>query len=484
MKITNFFKKNISLYALILTLSPIVDLLIGFIQRSVPKLAILGAAIRGLLLVFVLIYTFLIKKENNIKANKYIIVLLLYIVFIVIINNFVFKEIIGIIKFFFFPLIICCFIQHKEKLYRIKNAIYLSGIIYALMLLIPLLTNTALKTYDYNKAGFTGWFYSPNEISGIVSLIVPFIIIKAFEEQNIKRKIFYTIISLLYIFIIFTIGTKTPIFAVFITLIGYLLLSLIQFFNKKTKSKENLQNFIIIVFLIVFATFNFKGGIAFNNIVLQSNNYQNFSESLQTNNGEQTNLENEETYNNEFIDRDPELENPKTSKILNMIFSSRDIYLIERFEEWKKASLKDKLFGTGQIIHKNNSAFHKLIEIDIFDVFFCYGVVGYIIFILPLFYIVCKMIIYFIKKFKLFIKNYDYWSYYISVALSVLISSIAGHTLGAPAVSLILSIIIATIYSQINNTKMTENKFMNKKRLCYILVLLLLTVVLALIVKN
>ena len=73
-----------------------------------------------------------------------------------------------------------------------------------LLLIIPLLTNTALKTYDHNKTGFTGWFYSPNEISAIVSLIAPFIIIKVFETKNIKSRIIYGIISLLYIFINFS----------------------------------------------------------------------------------------------------------------------------------------------------------------------------------------------------------------------------------------------------------------------------------------
>ena len=49
-------------------------------------------------------------------------------------------------------------------------------------------------------SGFVGWFRSPNEISAIVSLIFPFIVIKVFESKDHKHTIGALMLTMIYIY--------------------------------------------------------------------------------------------------------------------------------------------------------------------------------------------------------------------------------------------------------------------------------------------
>lgn len=487
-------KNNISLFFIILMLSPVIDVLISFIQRNYSNLSIIGSAIRGLLLFVILIYTFLFKKEKNIKSMNYIVVALLYILFFVIFKNFIIKETIGIIKFFFFPIMLCCFLINNEDSSKSKNYLFISGIIYIALLIIPILTNTALNTYDHGKDGLTGWFFSPNEVSGIVSLLLPFIIIKPLENKKIKNKILYTMIALLYIYMIFTIGTKTPVVATFIVLGLFILINILKSIFKRKETKNNLINMCILLLLLISSFNLFKSGIAFNNVLYQNNNYQEIqlpNENDETDlkdiiNSQNPNKENNEDEDLSNIYIDEYSNSHKTNpykKILNLIFSSRDVYLVQKFNTWKSCNITEKLFGMGQISTIGNNTIHKLIEIDIFDIIFCYGIVGFILYFIPILLTLFLMIKYFFKNFKKFINNYEYWAYYISIALGIFISCIAGHIISAPAVSLILTIIISTLLPQVYKIKKDTTKYITKKRVIGIVLLSITTVILGILFR-
>lgn len=496
-------KNNLSLFFLILLMSPIMDVIISFIQRNYPSFAILGSAIRGLLLAIILIYTFLFKKEKNIKIMNYIIIVLLYMIFFVFLKNILPKEIIGVIKFFFFPIMLCCFLVNNEDPKKIKNYLFISGLIYILLLIIPILTNSALSTYEHGKDGLTGWFYSPNELSGIVSLFLPFIIIKPLESKTCKNKILFTVLAILYLYTIFTIGTKTPVFATFITLGLFIIINIIKSIFTHKETKNNLINMFILILLLLTSLNIFKSGAAFNNILSQNNNYQNVisnedninkienetvkQEITKKPNRVTTKKPNKDTTINE--NNETSLEEPKENKdynfkkILNLIFSSRDVYLVQKFKIWNESNFITKLFGTGQIQYNGNEVIHKLIEIDIFDILFCYGIVGFIIYFIPIIFIVFIMFKYLFKNFKKFINNYENWSYYTAIALGLFISCIAGHILSAPSVSLVLAIIASSLMSKLHIFKIEEKRYLNKKRVSYILILSITSVILAIICK-
>jgi len=496
MKLYNWFRNHISLFFIILIISPIIDVFIAFLQRAYPNFSILGTIIRGLLLLFVLFDTLILKDKNNPKIINYLITVLLFMLFFITYKNFVYKEIMGIIKFFFFPIIVTSFLLQKENKEKVRNSLYFSGILYMLLLIVPLITNTSFPTYDHGKEGLTGWFFSPNEISSIVSLLLPFIIIKPLEDKKIKDKILFAAIALLYIYTILTIGTKTPFFALVIALIFFMIINLFRIFLKRNENRQNLINVLIIVVLLLFSITVFKNGISFQNVLYQNNNYTEkpitmpSAPTVSTTSTTVTTtkitiqsttkpitavpnkIEQNENKKNEYI----------SSRIFNLIFSSRDIYLIEKFNTWNIKDLKNILIGSGQVIQRGNESVHKLIEIDLFDILFCYGVFGLIIYYIPIIILIVNMIKYLLKNYIRITNDFVIWAYYISICIGILISCIAGHMLGAPSVSLILAIIMSTLAREINKNRITEYKFLTKKRVIVISLLSLLAITLGVII--
>ena len=84
----------------------------------------------------------------------------------------------------------------------------------------------------------------------------------------------------------------------------------------------------------------------------------------------------------------------------------------------------------------------KLVEIDYFDVFFCQGIVGTIIYIIPLATIAFISLKRFFAKFIINIKNHLLTLTIYSVLIGLGIALMAGHVFTAPAVSTVLVLII------------------------------------------
>ena len=86
-----------------------------------------------------------------------------------------------------------------------------------------------------------------------------------------------------------------------------------------------------------------------------------------------------------------------------------------------------KLFGIGFITnYATDIVSTKLIEMDLFDIFYRVGVVGFILFIIPI-----------IKGVKNVFENKNVLVIF-SVILALIISILVGHTLTAPSVSILL----------------------------------------------
>ena len=262
--------------------SPILDLIISLFQYKFNKLSILGTAFRGLILLFFVTLALFSKKEKNNKLGKYILILGTYMIIFLINRMIVYpeyfkSEFVGLIKYMFFPLLLSSLILilKDENKNKINNTIYLTAIIYLLLLLVPTITNTNLLSYENSKVGSVGWFYSPNEISSIVSILSPFVIIKTIKEHNLYYKILYIIIACLYIFTICNIGTKTPVFALIIVMVSVLFMLGIRCFENRHNFKKNVMNFSIILLLLCVTFISFVFGAISENIGLQEKIYKN-----------------------------------------------------------------------------------------------------------------------------------------------------------------------------------------------------------------
>jgi uncharacterized integral membrane protein len=83
-----------------------------------------------------------------------------------------------------------------------------------------------------------------------------------------------------------------------------------------------------------------------------------------------------------------------------------------------------------------------MIEMDYFDIFYSHGIVGFLIFFIITIYIVYKII----RKRKEF--SYERYMTDLSFLLIIVLSFFTGHIITAPAVSMIVTIIMLDLYRQ------------------------------------
>lgn len=469
---------------LLIFTSPFLDLLISLVQFRFSNLSILGTVFRGLILFFFVSLALFSKKEKNEKIGKYILILGTYMV-IFLINRMIiypeyFKsEFVGLIKYMFFPLLIVSLIyilKDERNKNDINNVIYLTSIVYLLFLLIPTITNTGLSSYENSKVGSVGWFYSPNELSSIVSILSPFVIIKPIKENSLDYKILYVIIAFLYIFTVCSIGTKTPVFALIIVIVSLLFILGIRYFKKKVDFKKFVLNFFITMLLLCATIFIFVFGAISENIGLQKIIYKNDVVKNIKDNNDTIDVENikslydlklkkneysflyDNFYNNKKF-------NYTSNKYLNIILSSRDIYAAEKFLNLDNYNIYDYLIGLGRNQRINNQIVDNNIEMDFLDILFNYGIIGFIIYFAGIIYIIVKLLKYLFYNFDSVVDNNEYCELYLGILIGLLISLISGHVLGAPSVSFLLAIIVAVLYTNLFEVCFNAKKIVTFKSL-------------------
>lgn len=405
---TKYIKKNINSYITIfLLLSPILDLLTG-ISRHLLKIDLsIGIIIRMLFLISIVLISYFVYKKKKLLIPYLVILIYSILYFIGMINhdNMLFLNIQNAAKILYFPVLLLSLYTIKDNIKIDNKTLYYVLVIYIICIFIPLLLNLGYKSYKITKVGTLGFYNSANEISGIISILTPILFLNIYKEKR-KRDILFTII---YLLVIVTIGTKTPILTLGITL-GATFVYLIKKFKEEKKYKSIINSFILLFISIV--------GIII--LIPNTNFYKNIDTHMKF----------------LHIDEIEDVANPKVFD--HFIFSERLKFLSNRTKEYHKSNLYEKIFGTG--FTKNNQEL-KQVEIDYFDIYLSLGIIGFIISIGIFVYILFKVL----NKKK--IKDYQDYMYSLSIFIIILLSFFTGHIITAPSVSLIVSLIIISTFN-------------------------------------
>lgn len=414
---------------------PFIDLITSLMTRLLNLTITIGVVTRGLFLCILLFYTiFFTKTKFRKKTMYYFCTVFLFGIVYFFTKIDIFKisflkvEFIYLFKYFYYPIVSLCIINcyHKLKLSReqINKIFTINAIVFSILILFPLITNIGFSSYAAGAyKGSIGWFYSANEIGAILTILFPYVYC-LLNDGKFKR---YIIVSLLLIFAMTAIGTKT----------AFLGMSLSEFvffmyYVMNRKGENRVKKIVISLVIFVLSLVLIPSLPAISNL-------KNTIEINKINVEEVENVEHVKVPVSNSFDRK-----------LNIIFSSRQFFLYDTISIYSKASLKDKLFGIGFVNRKsiNDKKIQKLIEIDPLDIFFHYGIIGFILYFIPLVYIFFKSL-YKVIKWKFRISFYQLL-YLYSVALLIMISSIAGHILSAPAVSIYLAFSLILLYYDVN----------------------------------
>lgn len=374
-------KKLNLLVIIFLLLNPILDVT-SFLNLP------FSIIIRSLFLVGIVLYLFINKKEL-----KLLIPLLIFNIISFIYQYFYLKfglieTVSSIFKFLYLPVSILFFKNYslaaeKSKIETIILITYLG--IYLFSYLFKIGANAYLPTDG--KSGFKGLFSSINEFSAIIVCLLPIAVNYLRSKKNYIVLIIILICSSIASLLI---GTKVLMGGIIFTIL-YLMWNEKIFFLRQSK-KIKIMVISLFVILITISGFLFTKTRTYKNMQVQQDFFK---------------VDN--IFSLEFINR--------------VIYNDRLTFLDDNYTYYKNQNIDKKLLG----ISINNNDI-KMVEIDIFDILFRYGIVGIILFVSSIITINFKEI-----------KVYDK----ISMILLVIISLTSGHVLIYPAVSIYFSLAVA-----------------------------------------
>ena len=357
--------------------------------------SILNIIVRGLFLLLIVIYLLFNKKNIAILISTLVSGLILFGINIYF-NLGIVTSISNVMKLYYLPITVLFFVN-------IKNSIDNKIITYVLFIYLILFLTSYIFGFGYNnyklsdgKQGFRGIFNSINEISAIIIGLFPLAL------NYLKNKSNYIISIMLIVFtflVALLTGTKVLMIGLFIIIIFIYIKSAIKIFKNMSTIKK-IISIIVISIIILGGIYLLTYTRFYKNMIVQQKFFKSYN-ILSIN----------------FINK--------------VLFNNRLTFLKDNFLFYKSQKLINIIFGIG---YSNQSI--KLVEIDIFDILFRFGIFGLISFIVPIIYIVKKIKL---DKISLF-----------SIILLILISLTSGHVLLSPNVSIYFGYIIL-INNKINN---------------------------------
>ena len=401
-----FLKNNLSkIISIFILLQPIIDLITGLCINLFNFNLTLGIIVRILFLALIMYITvFIYKKKTSLWVYLSIIFYsVLFLIGIVSFNDgLVFQEIQGLVRVFYFPILLISLYELKDDI-RISNMTLITTLMmYLVFIFIPTLFNVGFQSYQITKSGTLGFYNSANEISGIISLLTPIMFILLKGKNNLILK---TVLVLIYLIVILMVGTKTPLLSLMITIGITFLYYIITCIKKKTYKP-----------IIYTATIIIIGLASLTLILPKTNFYKNI----------QVHLDFLEVDNIFEVFTEPEL-------VDHFIFSQRLTFLENKQFLYEYSNLYEKINGVGYV--KNNKV-TKLVEMDYFDIFYSHGILGFILFFGIYGYVLHKVLK---EKQKL---TYERTMTLLSIVLVILLSLFTGHIITAPAVSLLVVLLI------------------------------------------
>lgn len=435
---------NKKLLYIFILLQPFIDLFTALMTRFEIGIISLGVVIRGLFILGMLIYLFLFcKSKYRKKSIKYILLLGIFYVFYLITKSevltnfgFLFNEVTYIFKYSYFILLFITFINYIDEFKVDKKDVIklftINLISYSLLIIIPFLTGTGFNSYNNNEGyGITGWFYSANEISAIFTILYPFLFIYLSSKFNFKNCLLI-IVSILAIVII---GTKAPYYGMLLSNVFMLVYFLINYIKKKSKLKQLIFVGIILIFSILAGRYT-PANINLEQRVDCLEDYQNGTSSEH-----KTDLKCEVAEDQQIV-----------------MLSGREVLFGYSLDIYKNSSTVDKFFGIGFSNREvlNSKWATKMVEMDLFDVFFRFGIIGFIIYMIPVFSIIFVVGINFIKNIKKLELEKIIYSY--STAIGIAFGFFIGHVFGAPSACFYLAFIAIYTVGLFNDRKRKINK--------------------------
>ncbi|MGM9988332.1 MAG: O-antigen ligase family protein [Bacillaceae bacterium] len=456
-------EKFIYLLVLFIAIQPIIDILTTFSIEILNTGATFGLFIRVAYMILSTVFILSQVKQSTLakKSLYYLITMGIFVVANLIVGYFykphfylfsevkyIVKTIYAVITFISLLLVFEYFRKNNVEYKKLfLNVFVISSITIGFVMIVSILTKTSLSSYDWTKVGYVGWFYAGNEIGAICAIILPILSYYAISKTSSTKTIYTWIPFVLIGISLVMFGTKVGFLSLIVVLLVTIIILLIAIFLKKNKSiKKNLQlNFGISLFLLISLV------ISTPFTPIYKNTFAHLSLlGIEFNQADESTSQTE-TQPNKDSHTDTTINN---DQLENLILSSRELFLESYKEFYSQAPLSQKLFGMGY--GGNFTQEPKMIEMDYFDIFYSFGILGSVLYFLPFLYTGVIILRYLIHNLGM-IFTPKYALLLSSVMLILGIAFLAGHVFTAPAVSIYVAFIFAYLLNDLKSaTKQSQ----------------------------
>lgn len=383
-----FFDNFILVFIL---MQPFIDALTCIQIKSNLNILSISVVFRGLAFLIILMYL-VFKKDKRKSIFFFLVYILLSTIYTILLtNNNINTEITNLFQIFYLPFFIIFFNSYDNE--KINNDLVLKlYFIYLNLIIIPYFLGIGYSVSEFykEKIGYLGLFYGGNEISAILTCLLPISLKTLKDKKNIIKIIFFIELFMCT----YLIGTKTLMLGVLIVFMYFFVLYLKNNFNKFSKLKKSFMitiPSILLILLVIILPFT----PMFKNIITAAKFFKVDSNNLFSLYG-----------------------------LNKIVFSGRLGFLEKINDIFINSSILSIFMGIGKTTLLNT----KLIEIDILDIFYSIGIIGFVIWLL-----------YMIKG----MKNAKLKSIYkFTFILLIIISIFAGHILISTNVSIYLALMI------------------------------------------
>lgn len=438
-------KKRQQLVYIYFIILPFIDLITSLITRFTDFPLSFGMVVKGITMVFIVLYVLFWSRSKY--KNKSVIYLGMMIVFGILYLLFkqdmwsmenIVNEVTYAFRYMYFPIMLVGLFNLFDDLNidnkLLKKILLINCITYTVLLLVPFITGTGFDSYRYSSMfGQNGWFYAANE-TGVITVILSSSILYFMDNEK-KWKVLFTIPIIISIIII---GTKTS----YLGIILVILMICLTFFLTTKKDKLLLP---IVLLVILITCCNFSPTI---------DNLEGTIDDVNNNKTELGHIEGDDDNQNYRYNSISDLiPNKNVAKVVTIALNGRDKFFLKNLSVYAEANFSDKLFGIGWSDREsiNYVLKKKLIEIDFLDIIIHYGIIGFIIYFLPLCYFIFNKL-FNIKKLG------AYGVFYFMLLLLVIgISSFAGHIFASPSVSIYIVLLCVIINNHLNENKKLNN---------------------------
>ena len=390
-----------------LFMQPFLDVLAAvLIYNNVDNF--ITSLIRLVFMGLMVLYLYFGEYEDKRKTLIYVLTLIMTIIIHTLImvldkdmSAFMYEFKNTISTYYFVFLLISLGVIYKDNKISKKELMYL-WIIYVLLTFIPNVFGIGFKSYSHSKTGMTGLFYSANVVGSILVILLPIIL----TEIKKLPKFLIAILGSMALYSVFSLGTKTPVLGLGIILFFNLLYYVYKLF--KSKKKKSI--------VIIFSSLILLCGVSAY-VIPKTSFYENLK--IHYNFLKKNDVK---VFSKEFLD--------------HFVFSQR-LSMEERTRHnYNKSPIQEKIFGIGYIENYSTDSVNlKIVEMDYFDIFYREGIIGFILFFIPVIY----MIVMFFKNNSI---NFVSVNTFISILLIMLLALFQGHIFITPAISIFVALIL------------------------------------------